>query len=230
MSTPTVALIAPDTDAEAVQREVRAVSAALPTSPLTGNVMVLDVIHLLQRPWNVVWLATHGTNEGVQLSDGIMNTAMLIQLVRSCGASLVVMNTCESETAALHISRQTQASVIATIGPVGDSAALVTGSLLATNLATGMPPRDAFERSRPGDVGLSQRYRYFEGSAGADVDTSSIETRLSLMERDIRHIAATLQDLKTEINRPLPGFYALWGLCLFNTVSVMALALWIGAN
>lgn len=230
MSTPTVALIAPDTDAEAVQREVRAVTAALPTSPLVGSVTVLDVIHLLQRPWDVVWLATHGTTEGVRLSDGLLTTAMLIQLVRSCGARLVVMNTCESETAALYISTQTQAAVIATIGPVGDSAALITGSLLATNLAAGMPPRDAFERSRPGDVGLSQRYRFFEGSVGADVESSSLETRLSLMERDIRHIAATLQDLKTEIKRPLPGFYALWGLCLFNTISVMALALWIGAK
>jgi len=229
MSTPTVALIAPDTDAEAVGREVRAVTAALPTSPLVGTVTVLDVIHLLQRKWDVVWLATHGTLDGVQLSDGLLTTAMLIQLVRSSGARLVVLNTCESETAALHISTQTQASVIATIGPVGDSAALITGSLLATNLAAGMSPGDAFDRSRPGDVGLSQRYRFFEGSA-EDAVESSLETRLSLMERDIKHIAATLHDLKADIKRPAPGFYALWGLCLFNTVSVMALALWIGSR
>lgn len=231
MPTPSVALIAPALDLDSASLEVRAITSALPTSPLIGVVTVMDVMQLITRQsWDVLWFATHGTAQGVQLSDGILTISMLIQLVRNSDADLVVLNTCESETAALFLSTQTRAAVICTVAPVGDGSAFVTGSLLAANLAAGMPVRDAFERSRPGDVGLSQRYRLFEQGAGDSVETTSLETRLSLMERDIAYIVQSMNELKRDVRRTPPATYALWALTVINTACLVVLAIWMGVS
>jgi len=232
MALPTVAIVAPDSDVQSVAQEVRAVTMALPSSPLVGTVTVLDVMHLLTsgQEWDILWFAAHGTADGVQVSDGLVPTATLITLVRNCNVRLVVLNTCESEQVAMYLHVQTGVSVVCTIAPVGDRTALITGTLLAQNLADGLGVRAAFERSRPGDVGLSQRYRLFAGDQEAGVSESTLETRLSLMERDIKYIREAMTAVQHDMRRTPPAMYALWGLTLLNTVMWMVLMLQIGGQ
>lgn len=221
MHLPSVAIVAPDSDVQSVAQEVRAVTRALPSTPLVGTVTVLDVMHLLSsgQTWDILWFAAHGTADGVQVSDGLVPTATLITLVRNSGAALVVLNTCESEQVAMYLHMQTGVSVICTIASVGDRTALITGTLLASNLADGLSVTAAFERSKPGDVGLSQRYRLFAGDQEAVVaESTTLETRLSLMEQDIRYIREAMTGLQHDMRRTSPMDYAHWGLTLFNSL------------
>lgn len=170
-----VALIAPDSGLENIEAEVRSLSAALQGASvraLRNGVTTKDVMDLLtEQAWDVIWFACHGTRDGVQLSDALLSTAMIIQIVRNSGAKLVVLNTCDSEQIAGWVHMQTEASVIATISEVSDASAFVTGTLLARSLAQGLSPAQAFARARPGEVGLAQRWRIFERgySPGQDI-------------------------------------------------------------
>lgn len=160
-----MALIAPHSDIAAVEDEVRAVSSALTTVTLRERVSVQDVVTLLtSRRWEVVWFACHGSEAGIVLGPGAtLDTSTLIQLVRNSGAELVVLNTCDSAQMATYLCLQAGVAVVCTVAAVGDVTGATTGALLARNLARGMAVEAAYTQSVPGDVGLAQRYRLFDG-------------------------------------------------------------------
>ncbi len=157
-----VALIAPDSQLDYTEAEVRALSQALRPVALRNGVTVQHVVDLLtSQPWDVIWFACHGAREGVLLTDGLLSTSTLIQLCKQAGAGLVVLNTCESEQVGAWIYMQTNAAVICTVAETDDRVAYVTGTLLAKALAQGLDIETAYNRSRPGEVAQAQVYRLF---------------------------------------------------------------------
>lgn len=151
MSTQRVLLVAPDVGLPKAADEARAISLALNCTSLIGTVTRRDVLDALPaKQWDIIWFATHGSVDGIMLSDGTIGASDLAALVRNTPVSLVVLNTCESRLIGLDIHYELDVDVIATVAEVDDATAYQTGVLLARNLALGMSNRDAFERSRPG--------------------------------------------------------------------------------
>jgi CHAT domain len=200
-----VALIAPASNLSYVEDEVRAVSAALRPASLRGEVTLQNVVDLLSsRSWDIVWFSAHGGREGVQLSNGeVLPSDRLIPLIRSCGARLVVFNTCESELIAYRTYEETGAVVIGTITTVGDPTAFVTGTLLAKNLAAGMEIIDAYNRSRPGEASNSQ-YKIYNRKAtpGEGIATWMELMALALqpIQKQMNGLDEGLRDLKTGVD------------------------------
>lgn len=253
-----VALIAPHSDILAVEDEVRVVSSALPTVTLRETVSVGDVMRLLtSRRWEIVWFACHGSAAGVELGGpgNTLDTSTLIQLIRNSGAELVVLNTCESAQMATYLCLEARVAVICTVAAVGDVAGATTGALLAHNLAAGMDVAAAYARSVPGDVGLAQRYRLFDGRRAGDEEgsvpefgsqnmtdafrritdresvivdrISALDTRLSVMEHDIRRIQEGVEAVHERVGHVPPGYWALWAMMIFVALIQIATIVWM---
>lgn len=126
---------------------------------LSGTVRESDIAAAVEDgAVEIIWWITHGTSEGVLLSDGVLSIAGVGQYVRACDAKLCVLNTCDSETAALSLLSGGRADVICTIGAVGNKDAIRLGGLLAGELASSETYYDAFRIVAP-TGGL---YRYLK--------------------------------------------------------------------
>ena len=81
-----------------VAREAAAVSNAHPGSRLLqGKVAERDLADAVASCcFDMLWLATHGAAEGLQLSDGLITGEALTAYVAASGAQLVFLNTCAS--------------------------------------------------------------------------------------------------------------------------------------
>jgi hypothetical protein len=226
-----VALIAPDSNLASVEAEVRDIGVALHPVPLRNGVTVQDVTRLLtSQAWDVVWFACHGNRDGVILGNGqTLSTSTLIQLVRNSGARLVVLNTCESEQVAAWIYMQTDTAVICTIADVGDDMAYTTGSLLARNLSQGMSVEEAFGRSKPGDVGDSQRYRLFSRTYTPGQEVTKLMEMITLanqpMRDDMRELRAEVTAIKARLEHVDPLRRWAWALAYVAFVVAMPLYL-----
>lgn len=162
-----ILLVAPTTELEYRDEEVAAVVNALQPTLLSGNVSVTSLIEHANRKWDLIWFASHGTKDGVLLSDGILPTSQLTTIVRSSGAEAVFLNTCESFPVALALQNELQVSVVCTVQEVPDAAAYVTGRVFAEGLAGGKSVHGAYNYSLPGS---NQSYVYLHGR---DMDTKN---------------------------------------------------------
>lgn len=147
-----VLLIAPRTENLLyVEEEVQSIMrSGLKVTPLIGNVTHVDVLREVEKSYDVLWLCTHGTEEGVQLSDGILNMSLLVALVRE-KFRLIVLNTCVSWKVAQMIQNETSAEVIATVIEVPDKEAFQTGTIFARELAKVASFEKAYYTARPGN-------------------------------------------------------------------------------
>lgn len=140
-----VLVVAPKTDLVYVENEVQSVVNLLGARVLRGHVTLPDLLERLQsRRWDVIWFTTHGSKDGILLSDGVAQTSLLIPLINSSGATLVVVNTCSSLQVAMAISAQLSVELICTIDEVPDRTAFVNGATLAFHLANGLSPERAW--------------------------------------------------------------------------------------
>ena len=146
-----VLLVAPRTDLLLVDEEVQDIlSSGLEVTPMLGTVTQAELTRALRTdPYDVLWLATHGSNAGVVLSDGPLSASALAALVRD-RIKTVILNSCESLMVAQQIQNETAAEVVATVAPVPDAEAYRTGSLFADWLARTGDVAAAFQSSRPG--------------------------------------------------------------------------------
>lgn len=144
-------MVAPKTDLLYAQEEVSAVVNALRARMVDGNVtadILLNRLH--ERRWDIVWFATHGTEEGIVLSDGVASPEILVPLIRTSKANLVVFNTCESVETAFAIHNELLTDFVATIREVPDKLAYLTGKTFALHLSTGMSAHKAWLQCKPG--------------------------------------------------------------------------------
>jgi len=125
-------------------------SYGLNITPLLGDVSQQDLLRkVTQSSYDILWLATHGSKEGILLSDGILPSGQLTSLVRN-KFDAVFLNTCDSIETAQLLQNETSATIICTISQVPDASAYHTGSMLAYWLSQSYSLTDAYHNSKPG--------------------------------------------------------------------------------
>lgn len=142
------------------------------------------------QAYDIIWFASHGTSEGVFLSDGLLKTDALTAILRNSGAHHVVLNTCDSVHVAASISEETSADVICTVTEIGDRQAWRTAALLATNLARGLSIQAAYKKARPT---LPGKYVYLPGMSNGAADERQ-ELKNKIAELTTTLAAASKQD------------------------------------
>ena len=193
-------LIAPHTDLSAAEREVQHVINALSPTVLIGAVTVHDVLAALSAgQYDTVWFACHGSEDGVQLSDGLLPTATLAQLLRRNTPALVVLNTCSSLPVAMSLYSTLHCAVVATVVAVPDSTAYITGTLFARALAGGASVADAYEQSLPGD---NRIYVLLNGKIrmGTSSDTDDLKAMLAQAMQCNDRVHAAIESLRREVH------------------------------
>ena len=141
-------LVAPETNLEYGRREVDQVVTALRPTLVSGEVAVSRLLETNAKH-DIVWFVAHGTDTGIQLSDRELSLQVLGSLVAAQGATLVVLNTCDSATIAVAIHEAHDIDVIATITSIDDTQAYATGARFAQALAGGMSVTDAYRVAKP---------------------------------------------------------------------------------
>lgn len=146
-----VLLVAPRNNLLLAEEEVQDITrSGLTVSLLIGKVTRTELLRdITGGSYDVLWFATHGSAEGVELSDGMLTTGDLVPLIRE-RFRLVVLNTCSSLLVAQQIQEEANVSVIATLTDVPDQQAHLFGSLLASNIAAGKSFYDAYKGSKRG--------------------------------------------------------------------------------
>lgn len=123
---------------------------------LTGqDANILGILRILSEPTDILWLITHGVEEGWFLKDGIVTASETTSLVRSSNIFLTVMNSCSSFEVAQTVADELGTAFISTVTEVPDRQAFITGVLFARHLASGLDYVAAWERAKPG-----QRHPY----------------------------------------------------------------------
>jgi hypothetical protein len=225
LSRKSVLLVAPDLGLVHAADEVRAISLSMDCTPLTGTVTRKDLIDALPaKDWDIVWFATHGSVDGIMLSDGTIVASDLAAVVKNTPAELVVLNTCESRLIGLDLHYELGVDVIATVADINDPTAYQTGVLLARNLASGMSNLDSFERSKPAGA---RNYHIFSDDSGRNSDNTTILMMNEVMQmwgkrisdqiegveqrtaRDIEALRKDLSDMRESISKAvsLPPWY-----------------------
>lgn len=144
-------IVAPDTDLEFVKSEVMQVVNQLRAKILQGPEATLHgLLSILSEPFDIIWFATHGDENGVYLTGGLVSTSEITTMVRSVGASLVVFNTCSSRSVALTIYDELRIQFICTVKKLPDRTAFVTATIFARKVASGLSFREAYEAAKPG--------------------------------------------------------------------------------
>lgn len=145
-------LVAPrNPDLPTIQDEVNSVANALDARLLLGQRATLTgLMDELSKGWDIVWFSTHGSEQGVYLTDGIANTSELTTLIRSTGAVLTVFNTCSSYPVAHAIHEEIGRDFVCTVVEVPDRMAFITATVFAQQIARGMTFYDAYEAAKPG--------------------------------------------------------------------------------
>jgi hypothetical protein len=148
-----VLLVAPrKNDLYSVDEEVQDIlRSGLNVKTLLGKVTATELIREIREgDFDVLWLATHGDNAGIELSGIERITASeLVPQVRG-RFSLVVLNSCNGFGIAKLIQEEANVSVICSVITVSDQAAYKFGSRLSSALAELPSVADAYLASRFG--------------------------------------------------------------------------------
>lgn len=157
-----ILLIAPKhPDLPSVDAEIATISKFHDVERVIGEVREVDIQRAMrEEPYDVIWFATHGGDEGMLLSSTTLSPEGVGQYVSSSGASLCVLNTCESEGVANQIIAGGDADMVCTISKnIVDEDALRFSALFAGELAKTEDFEKAFKiAAGPG----ATKYRYLE--------------------------------------------------------------------
>ena len=191
-----ILVIAPNhTDLPGVAMEVSEIVAHHDCTLVQGDVRDVDVVRAAaDGGYDVIWWATHGSREGVQLSSDVLPISALVQYVIASDAELCVLDTCDSLLPALSVLDDSNADVICTIGQVLDNVAMRTGMLLARALAESETFRQAYEQSRP--RAHSQEYLYLVNSR-RNADRASDGNGYTLLRE---YTDASIEAIRQDIN------------------------------
>lgn len=219
MSRLNILLVAPDhPDLPNVAAEVAAIRQNHDVVALLGPVRDPDIARAVQNgPYDIIWFASHGNEDGVLLSDGLLPIDGVGQYARH--AALCVLNTCSSENVAISIISGGDTDMICTIGDVRDTDAQRFGILLSGELTRHDDFHDAYLRARP----EGGKYRYYRAGPSAPVRRyhdndvlRDIQDRLIRIETRLEY---ELPQIKTDIKNA--GAMPLWMRILVFGVSVI---------
>lgn len=180
-----VLLVAPRQSLPAVDEEIQNVlRSGLQVTPLLGEVKLPELMREIRAgQYDVLWFATHGSAEGVQLTDQMLTADELVPLVRD-KFGLVVLNTCSSLSVAQLLQEDANVAVICTLLDVADRQAYVTGSQFAAHLHETGDITTAYRASKPG---RNRSYLFLPV--------------LSPTRDNIAAVMAELKDLRTVVDR-----------------------------
>ena len=92
-----ILLIAPDNPDFLNYPEIRSLTSLHRVHVLSGPVTSGDVLEAARRGADLIHFATHGSNDGIQLTNGEMvSVDAIAQIIRLAGAKAAVFNACES--------------------------------------------------------------------------------------------------------------------------------------
>lgn len=199
-----VLLVAPRTNLEYADSEVQEIlRSGLNVTPLLGTVNYRGLVRELSAPfYDVLWLCTHGGEEGILLSDGIVAPSLLAPLIRG-RFRLVVLNSCVSIDTAQMLQNETESDVVATVVDVPDREAFQTGALFARQLAEHGDVGRAYRLAKPGGnrtyvwlAGVQMRSnndREHDGAVSVEDRLDRLEAASTKQQETLRRIV-TLMD------------------------------------
>ena len=187
---------------------------------------------LRERYFDVLWLATHGGDDGIWLHEGdVLAAGDLVGMVRSAGLYGVVVNSCASETLAQLLHDETGVDVVCSVQEVGDASAFQLGALFARELGACGDFREAFDRTRPG--GVDAIFRYVPGYrnslvimaperntfSGEELRTiyealNDIRQRLAVVEVEVRFIRTEMDGRRGDLRAPAQWVIVVVGLLM----------------
>ncbi len=225
-------IVAPETNLTLAPDEVQQVVNLLSAKLLRGaGANVHGLLNILAEPFDVIWFATHGDENGIYLNDGLLSTSDLTTLARSCGASLVVLNTCTSRNVALGIYDELRIKLVCTVKKVPDRTAFITGVILARGLSNGLGYREAYEAAKPGQnatyLFLPEEESYMPpierpGKMDEDIQTLAVLVRrLEIIvtgnsDYNVEGLAPTVRMLTKKVDQLLIDFGVMKANQLFN--------------
>lgn len=192
-----VLLLAPDLSSQALnlrygREEIENImQSGLQVTPKIGEIRSVDLVRLMgAAEYDIVWLITHGHNDGFHLSDGIFPYARFAALVHD-RIKLVVLNSCEGLHTAQAIQNETKTAIIATTKEVEDTEAYQFGTLLAQNLASLQTISGAYHASIPAN---NDGYVYLGGEYEQVMPMGWVA-----LYAEIAKVAESVHGLRTEI-------------------------------
>lgn len=131
--------------------EVQAIqNSGLDVTAHWGDISATEFAEYMQNSeQELLFLITHGTSQGIMLSDGMLTAEMLVNAIGN-QFEVVFLNTCAGLEIAQLIQKECGAGVICTVGEIDDRQAFFTGSLFAKELARNKTYFDAYKRSQLG--------------------------------------------------------------------------------
>jgi len=190
-------IVVPETDLEYSSREAERIVNILGANLLSGKVTLDRLIDTIRtfKP-QVLIISTHGSQEGILLSDGHIGADLLKPILSTVPIELVYLNTCESYDTANAIYNELPTAFISSIRPVQDRTAYVTMTTFAHHLANGMSYVDAWRKSRAaGDNSFN-----FWPSSGLK-DQSHMPNKEPEVRQTTRNGNGEIADLHEEVSR-----------------------------
>lgn len=133
--------------------EVMEIANQLDAEILTGKrCTILGLLDKLKEPFDILWVLSHGVEEGWFLNDGLVSASETTSLVRSSGIFLTVLNSCSSYMVADKAAQELGTAFICTLTEVPDRQAFLTGALFARHISEGLDYVSAWTLAKPGQV------------------------------------------------------------------------------
>lgn len=200
-------LIAPEIEAMPLHyqnAEIQAVLASgLPVTSVLGHVDSTRFLEVIDRNGHeLLVFITHGTRQGVMLSDGLLPSDMLTTAIRD-KFDMVLLNTCDGIEVAQMLQNECNTSVLCTVGEADDRQAFYTGSRFVRELARGKSYFDAYKQSKPGNnklyvflAGRASRLSMREMQNGLTTEIHALEER---MNKKFTNVDRRLDTIETQI-------------------------------
>lgn len=173
-----------------LQRVVNPLRATLLTE---DDATINGLLTHLSGTVDILWVISHGAQEGFFLNDGLVNASELTSLLRSADTFLCVLNTCESYETAHQIAWEMDVAILCTISEVPDRTAFISGALFARHLAAGLDYVTAWEKAKPGQ---EHPYQLFQARREMNPRVPSIPPIGRPLEETVYQLEQSVRDLQ----------------------------------
>ncbi len=144
-----VLFVRPETDLFYANEEANEVVNTLGAKLLSGSVTHENLMaKVRQIQPQVLIISSHGNEDGILLSDGIIGPELLKPILGMSNIELVYLNTCSSRLTAMKIYNELPVNFICTISETPDRTAFITMTAFAHHLKNGLDYPQAWFRSR----------------------------------------------------------------------------------
>lgn len=191
-------MVAPDFDLPGVHREIESLTRSVQTTILRVGVTRQRIIEEIDnKEYDVLWFASHASEEGVQLNDEVISVADLCTIVANSRCRVLVLNTCDAEIVGAAIHGATHVNVVAGVGKLEDASAYQAGVLFIRNLSRYNSVTDAYNASFP-QFGRNI-YRLFTTEQCVTNSEKEIRQALNTLEKKLNEIEQKLNALSKSI-------------------------------